>query len=142
MNRMQRKKLSLAIVNALNAGVVVGLAVPMAYAQQTPMPAVSEVAKSLQPEKLEKIEVTGSRIPSPTLTSDSPVNVISTQDIKYTGLTNTSDILNSMLPQAAPDQGSNLSNGSNGTSTINLRGLGAVRTLVLIDGKRVPAGSP
>ena len=106
------------------------------------MPAVSEVAKSLQPEKLEKIEVTGSRIPSPTLTSDSPVNVISTQDIKYTGLTNTSDILNSMLPQAAPDQGSNLANGATGTATINLRGLGPVRTLVLIDGKRVPAGSP
>ena len=36
MNRMQRKKLSLAIVNALNAGVVVGLAAPLAYAQQSP----------------------------------------------------------------------------------------------------------
>ena len=112
---------------------------PMVYAQA--VPAVSEVIQSLQPQKLEKIEVTGSRIPSPVLTSDSPVNVITTQDIKFTGLTNTSDILNSMLPQAAPDQGSNLSNGSNGTATINLRGLGAVRTLVLIDGKRVPAGS-
>src|SRR5206468_6212788 len=98
----------------------------------------SDVAHAIQPQKPEKIEVTASRIPSPTSTSDSPVNVITTQDIKFAGLTNTSDILNSMLPQAAPDQGSNLSNGSNGTATINLRGLGAVRTLVLIDGKRVP----
>ena len=130
MNRMHRKKLSLAIMNALNAGVVVSLATPLAYAQTPPA----------EPQKLEKIEVTGSRIPSPTLTSDSPVNVISSQDIKYTGLTNTSDILN-QLPQAAPDQGGNLSNGATGTSTINLRGLGAQRTLVLIDGKRVPAGS-
>ncbi len=142
MNRMQRKKLSLAIVNALNAGVVVGLAVPMAYAQQSPMPAVSEVAKSLQPEKLEKIEVTGSRIPSPTLTSDSPVNVISAQDIRYTGLTNDGGHPERSCRRRPPDQGSNLSNGATGTATINLRDLGAARTLVLIDGKRVPAGSP
>ncbi len=130
MNRMHRKKLSLAVMNALNAGVVVGLAAPVAYAQQTPP----------EPQKIEKIEVTGSRIPSPTLTSESPVNVISAQEIKYTGLTSTMDIL-VQLPQVAPDQGGNLSNGATGAATINLRGLGSSRTLVLIDGKRVPAGS-
>ena len=145
--KLNRKQLSLAVARALSAGAVVGMAAPMVYAQQPPTsPAISEVVKSLVPDKLqrvdtiEKIQVTGSRIPSPVLTEDSPVNVISAQDIKYTGLTNTSDILN-QLPQAAPDQGGNLSNGSGGTSTINLRGLGAQRTLVLIDGKRVPAGS-
>jgi hypothetical protein len=36
MNRMQRKKLSVAVKNAVNAGVVAGLAAPLAYAQQTP----------------------------------------------------------------------------------------------------------
>ncbi len=132
MNRMHRKKLSVAVMNAVNAGVVVGLAAPLAYAQQTP---------PTEPQRIERIEVTGSRIPSPTLTSESPVNVISAQDIAYTGLTSTSDILN-QLPQASPGQGSNISNGSTGTSTIDLRGLGPNRTLVLIDGKRVPAGSP
>ncbi len=137
MNRMQRKKLSLAVINALNAGVVAGLAAPLAYAQQ----AAPAATAAEQPQKIEKIEVTGSRIPSPTLTSESPVNVISSQDIQYTGLTSTSDILN-QLPQVSPAQGSNLSNGSTGTSDINLRGLGGQRTLVLIDGKRLPAGSP
>ncbi len=132
MNRMHRKKLSLAVMNALNAGVVVGLAAPLAYAQQTP-PA--------EPQKIEKIEVTGSRIPSPTLTSESPVNVINAQDIKYTGLTNTSEIIN-QLPQAFADQGNMLSNGSSGTATINLRDLGASRTLVLLNGRRLPAGDP
>ena len=34
--KVQRKQLSLAVVNALNAGVVVSLATPFAYAQQTP----------------------------------------------------------------------------------------------------------
>ena len=133
MNRMHRKKLSLAVMNALNAGVVVSLAAPLAYAQQTPPAA--------EPQKIEKIEVTGSRIPSPTLTSESPVNVISAQDIKYTGLTNTADIVN-QLPQAFADQGNMLSNGSSGTATINLRDLGSSRTLVLMNGRRLPAGSP
>jgi len=130
---MHRKKLSLAVMNALNAGVVVSLAAPMAYGQATPPAA--------EPQKIEKIEVTGSRIPSPTLTSESPVNVISAQDIKYTGLTNTSEIIN-QLPQAFADQGNMLSNGSSGTATINLRDLGASRTLVLMNGRRLPAGSP
>jgi outer membrane receptor protein involved in Fe transport len=129
--KMQRKKLSIAVVNALNAGVAVSMVAPFAYAQQTP--------PATEPQRIEKIEVTGSRIPSPTLTSDSPVNVITAQDIKFTGLTSTSDIIN-QLPQAFADQGSNLANGSTGTSTVNLRGLGSARTLVLIDGKRVPAG--
>jgi len=132
MNRMHRKKLSVAVKNAVNAGVVAGLAAPLAYAQQTP-PA--------EPQKIERIEVTGSRIPSATLTSESPVNVISAQDIAWTGLTNTSDILN-QLPQVTAGQGSGVSNGSNGIATVDLRGLGPPRTLVLIDGKRVPAGAP
>ena len=99
MNRMHRKKLSVAVMNAVNAGVVVGLATPLAYAQQTPPPTAAE------PQRIERIEVTGSRIPSPTLTSESPVNVISSQEIAYTGLTSTSEILN-QLPQVTAGQGS------------------------------------
>jgi outer membrane receptor protein involved in Fe transport len=137
MNKFGRKKLSLAVVNALGAGMVVGMAAPMAYAQQT-TPATTTAAT---PQKIERVEITGSRLPSPTLESTSPVNVISAQDIKWDGITNTSDILN-QLPSAFADQGSNLSNGASGTSSINLRNLGSNRTLVLIDGKRVPAGSP
>ena len=98
MNRMHRKKLSVAVINAVNAGVVVGLATPLAYAQQTPPPTAAE------PQKIERIEVTGSRIPSPTLTSESPVNVINSQEIAYTGLTSTSEILN-QLPQVTAGQG-------------------------------------
>lgn len=133
MRKFGRKKLSLAIVNALSAGMVVGLAAPMAYAQQA--------TPTTQPQKIERVEITGSRLPSPTLESTSPVNVITAQDIKWDGITNTSDILN-QLPSAFADQGNNLSNGASGTSAINLRNLGSNRTLVLIDGRRVPAGSP
>ena len=131
--KLNRKQLSLAVARALSAGAAVGLAAPMVYAQ-TP-PATPPV------QKIEKIEVTGSRIPSLNLESESPVSVITAQDIGFTGIVSTSDILN-QLPQAFADYGGNLSNGATGTASINLRNLGAARTLVLIDGKRVPAGSP
>ena len=137
MRNVSKKKLSVAITAALNAGVVVGLAAPAAYAQQ----AAPATTTAPQTQKIERVEVTGSRLPSPTLESVSPVNVISAQDIKWDGITNTSDIIN-QLPSAFADYGSNLSNGATGTSTVNLRNLGSSRTLVLIDGKRVPAGSP
>jgi outer membrane receptor protein involved in Fe transport len=142
MMKLNRKQLSLAIARALSAGAAVGMVAPMAFAQTPTSPVVSEVTKALTPEtqKLERVEVTGSRIPSATVTSESPVTVISAQDIKWTGLTQTSDILN-QLPQVSPEFGGNLSNGSTGTASVNLRGLGSQRTLVLIDGKRVPAGS-
>jgi iron complex outermembrane receptor protein len=130
MKRMHRKKLSLAVMNAVNAGVVVGLAAPLAQAQQ-----------AAEPQKIEKIEITGSRIPSPTLTSEAPVQVSNAQDIKYTGLTDTAAIV-VQNPTVYPSQGANLANGVSGTASIDMRGLGPSRTLVLIDGKRVPAGSP
>jgi iron complex outermembrane receptor protein len=129
--RVNRKKLSVAVWNALNAGVVLSLATPVVFAQ-TAAPA---------PQKIEKIEVTGSRIPREIAESESPVSVITNQDIKVTGLSSTSDILNQM-PQITPGQGNSIANGATGTATVDLRGLGAVRTLVLIDGKRLPAGSP
>ncbi|MDB5737452.1 MAG: TonB-dependent receptor, partial [Sphingomonas bacterium] len=87
------------------------------------------------------IVVTGSRIPQPNLTSASPVTVLNSQDIKLTGTTRIEDLIN-QLPQAFGDQGGNVSNGSTGTSTVNLRNLGSQRTLVLINGRRLVPGDP
>ena len=42
-----------------------------------------------------------------------------------------------MLPITVPGDGQNVNNGTAGAATVNLRGLGAQRNLVLIDGKRV-----
>ncbi len=87
------------------------------------------------------IVITGTRIPQPNLTSASPVTVLSSQDIKLQGTTRTEDIINS-LPQSFAAQGSNISNGSTGIASINLRGLGTVRTLVLVNGRRLQPGDP
>jgi len=87
------------------------------------------------------IVITGTRIPQPNLTSASPVTVLNSQDIKLQGTTRTEDLINS-LPQSFAAQGSNISNGSSGTASVNLRGLGSQRTLVLINGRRLQPGDP
>ncbi|MFL6782551.1 MAG: TonB-dependent receptor domain-containing protein [Sphingomicrobium sp.] len=87
------------------------------------------------------IVITGSRIPQHNLTSASPVTVLSSQDIKLQGTTRTEDLINS-LPQSFAAQGSTVSNGATGTAEANLRGIGAARTMVLINGRRLQPGDP
>ena len=95
--------------------------------------------------KVQELVVTGSRIPSPNLTSVSPVSVVNGQDFKLTGANDTIDALN-QLPQVSVGNGLNNTpnplSGSGGFTTINLRNLGTVRTLVLEDGKRLMPGDP
>ncbi|MGZ6017049.1 MAG: TonB-dependent receptor domain-containing protein [Phenylobacterium sp.] len=91
--------------------------------------------------EVSEIVVTGTRIPSPNLTSIAPVTTVGNADIKAQGVTRIEDITNS-LPQVFAGQGSSISNGSTGAATVNLRGLGSSRTLVLIDNRRLMPGDP
>jgi len=103
---------------------------PVAFAQQ-----------AASPEKVEKIEVTVTRLPPANLEASSPGNVITAEDIALEGARNVENMLNN-LPQVFAGQGSTYANGATGTATVNLRGLGSARTLVLVNGRRLPAGSP
>ncbi len=87
------------------------------------------------------VVVTGSRIVSPNLLSISPVTALSAEEIVRTGRSSIEDVINE-LPQVFAAQGANVSNGSNGTATVNLRGLGSNRTLVLLNGRRLGPGDP
>ena len=87
------------------------------------------------------IIVTGSRIPQPNLESVAPVTVVTAQDIKLQGVTRVEDLLNS-LPSVVASQASTIANGSDGTATVDLRGLGTNRTLVLVNGRRLTPGDP
>jgi outer membrane receptor protein involved in Fe transport len=91
-------------------------------------------------QQIQKVEVTGTRIPSINVEGPSPITVVSAKDIKVDGARNVEDILNN-LPQVFADQGGAVSNGATGTSTVSLRGLGSDRTLVLVNGRRLPQGS-
>ncbi len=87
------------------------------------------------------ITVTGTRIQSANLVATSPVTTIDASEIAGRGVIRVEDMVN-QLPQAFAAQGSNYSNGSTGTAQVNLRGLGAQRNLVLLNGRRLPYGSP
>ena len=88
-----------------------------------------------------KIEIVGSRIRSFITESQSPIVVLTAESIKSEGIRSVEGLLNN-LPQVFADYGGSVSNGATGTATVNLRNLGSSRTLVLVDGKRLPAGSP
>ena len=85
------------------------------------------------------IVVTGSLVKRPNEDSAAPVTVVGGDDFKGQGATKIEDLMNS-LPQVIATQSSGVSNGADGTATIDLRGLGVSRTLVLIDGKRLMPG--
>lgn len=87
------------------------------------------------------IIVTGSRIPQPNLESPAPLTVVTAQDIKAQGTTRVEDLLNS-LPAVFASQASSLSNGADGTASVDLRGLGTSRTLSLVNGRRLLPGDP
>jgi len=87
------------------------------------------------------VYVTGSRIQSPNMVTTSPVATMTAEDIKLQGVTRVEDLV-TQLPQAFASQNSTVANGASGTATVSLRNLGATRTLVLMDGKRMPYGSP
>jgi iron complex outermembrane receptor protein len=108
---------------------------------QTAAPTRLAAADEESTPALSEVVVTGSRIATPNLDSISPVTAVTSEEIKQTGVTRIEDLINS-LPQVVADQGSGISMGSNGTATINLRGLGSQRTLVLINGRRLNGGDP
>jgi outer membrane receptor protein involved in Fe transport len=87
------------------------------------------------------IVVTGSRLNlNPNLEGAAPVLSVSQEQLQAQGTVRVEDLVN-QLPQVFAGQAGEVSNGASGTATLNLRGVGSVRTLVLIDGRRLPYGS-
>ena len=90
---------------------------------------------------LEEVVVTGTRLTKSNVTSSVPLVQIGAEEINSRGVARVEDVVN-ILPNVFVSQTAEVANGASGTSTLNLRGLGSQRTLVLIDGKRLPFGSP
>lgn len=138
---MQPKNLKAwAMASTLLTGL--GLGAP-AWAQEPleePAAPTRDEASDLRNAQ-DTITVTGTRIPSANLVAVSPVTQIDAAEIADRGILRVEDMINT-LPQAFAGQGANISNGATGTATVNLRGLGSVRTLVLMNGRRLPFGSP
>ena len=119
------------------AFLLIAVAIPV-FAADAESPGV-EAGEA--PLRLEEVVVTGSRIHIPNLTSASPIYHIDSEALSFQGNVRVEDTLR-ILPQVFSGQNANIANGATGTATLNLRNLGTKRTLVLINGRRLPAGSP
>ncbi|EAQ29223.1 hypothetical protein NAP1_00585 [Erythrobacter sp. NAP1] len=81
------------------------------------------------------IVVTGSRIQQRNVETAAPVAVVDAEEFQLTGDVNVENVINA-LPQVIPGTTGNSNNPGNGTASLDLRGLGETRTLVLVNGRR------
>ena len=88
---------------------------------------------------VEEVVVTGSRIATSEFTGAQPVVVLDQEVIARTAELTISDVLREMPINIAGSNYERSGSPQGGNSQISLRGLGSTRTLVLIDGRRVPA---
>lgn len=117
MTTLNKKRL---LLTTLLSGAVIGFAAAPTIAQT---------------DNEDEIVVTGSRIKKKDFTSNAPVATVEAVQFERTGSINTENLLNT-LPQTVPGLDRTSNNPGNGSATVNLRGLGETRTLVLVDGIR------
>ncbi|MEP7313385.1 MAG: TonB-dependent receptor [Pseudomonadota bacterium] len=119
------------------SGWLITAAVAAAIAGSAVMPAFAA-------EELEEVSITGSRIVRRDLNAPSPIVTVSAAQFENSASTSLESTLN-QLPQFVPGQSQFFGPGQGaqsgptatpGAATLNLRGLGANRNLVLIDGRR------
>jgi len=91
-------------------------------------------------DNLEEIIVTGSRIQQRLEDAPVAVIVVSREDIDRASQDAIGKVLQQLPMNTGFSQNTNMNNGGDGTTRINLRGLGSERTLVLVNGRRFVYG--
>lgn len=101
----------------------------------------ADQAEKEEAEPARSIVVTGSRIARPDLEGPSPVTSVTSETISLTGTLTLEELLND-LPQLIPGNNRTSNNaGGEDFATLDLRGLGPNRTLILVDGERIAPSS-
>jgi iron complex outermembrane recepter protein len=91
-------------------------------------------------QTLAEVVVTGSRLVRSDLSAPSPTTVVDQQAVQLSGDTTVEAAINELPQLSAGNNSSVNSAGGSGVLTANLRGLGAARTLTLVNGRRfIPA---
>lgn len=102
----------------------------------------SALAQEAEAESsVEKIEVTGSRIKRTDMESATPIAVITAEDLKATGRFTVADALRNSTANQFGSFNQRSGSSAQSQATISLLGAGSDRTLVLLNGMRLP-GSP
>jgi iron complex outermembrane receptor protein len=118
------------MVSTILGALALGAAVAVAQEQNSssPSPVLTEVV------------VTGSRIPQPNTEAISPIQTVGQQEFKLQGTVDVETLLNNLPAVSPADTQFSNGNAQTGIATVDLRGFGASRTLVLVDGRRMPPG--
>jgi iron complex outermembrane receptor protein len=127
-------------VSALVLPLLLGFSSQAASQEQTKPEQTAEQKKEEPYRVKEEVTVTGTMIPRKDLTALSPVAVVDVEEVTYQGTGRVEDLIQ-QLPQAFAAQNASISNGASGTATVQLRNLGSVRTLSLLNGRRMASGS-
>lgn len=122
-NSKTAKAVRLALM--LGATATAAIAAPAAFAADD------------EAEKVERVQVTGSRIKRTEMEGANPVQVITAQDIKISGIDNVGDLLQEIPAVAGAATNTSINNGGSGAVRVSLRGLGSQYTLVLLNGRRI-----
>ncbi|MEJ8569494.1 TonB-dependent receptor plug domain-containing protein [Elongatibacter sediminis] len=88
---------------------------------------------------LDRVQVTGSRISRIDIEGANPVTVLDRDDIKRTGITDLGELVQDLPMMSGSPTSSQRNNGGSGRVAVDIRGLGTNRTLVLVNGKRLPS---
>ena len=115
--------------------LAMNMALPSAASAQDSAAPPAPVAQS-EAESGEPIVVTGSRIGRRDYTAVSPIVTMDTKQIDQAGQVSVEFGLN-MLPQMMTGTSTTSVQNRTGRSSLNLRGLGEARSLVLLDGRRI-----
>lgn len=131
---MKAKKTALR--DAIRGGLYVGAACMTLAAGQV-LAQDQEAGSDEDGLELDRVMVTGSRISRTDLEGVSPVVSITREDLVNSGFNSVQDYFRT-LTLAQGNNADDFNNSfANGTSTVNLRGLGGNATLVLLNGRRV-----
>ncbi|HDM8221298.1 TonB-dependent receptor plug domain-containing protein [Vibrio campbellii] len=98
-------------------------------------------AEEQQVEKLQKMKVTGSRLTRASMEGSTPVAVIGRAEIERAGDISIADVLRKSSFNSFGSYSESSGSSWQSQATMSLRGLGASRTLVLINGKRLPGSA-
>ena len=138
---------ALSLVFALSA-VSPAFAQDAAVTEATPTAEEPTANTEEEAAEVQEVVVVGSRIRRDTYNTPAPVTLITREETTLAGFGSTTEALqNSTAVTGGSSQinnayGGYVTEGGPGANTISLRGLGAGRTLVLLNGRRVaPAGS-
>jgi iron complex outermembrane recepter protein len=144
---MRVHKAFLATTSLCSGLMLATLAAPAWAQTTTPPPQAPQSPAPPPPNAVSEVVITGSHIKSTNFTSPDPLTVLTSDQAQLTGTTDISRLLQLSAVAASGTQINNefsqfVNTGGPGVNTLSIFGLGAQRTLILIDGERAgPAGT-